>query len=247
MNFPEHILKMKKGGAILHDISKRVGKLVVPGATGQDLENAFDRAIKQEKVLSAFKGYEGYKYHLCVGVNDMVVHGFPSNKQFIEGDLVTVDMGIIYQGYYLDMTRCYIVGKDIHGHQQFYDVCVRGLNEAIKQAKVGNRVGDIGAAAQQIIEIENNYSIVREMVGHGVGLDLHEDPDIPGYGIPGTGPKLKEFQTIAIEIIAIKDPDPRIEFLPDGWQTVSRSGAVTFIMENTVYVGKDGGVSLTSS
>lgn len=246
MNYPEYIKIMKEGGQILNAISKQVGKLAIPGNNGLILENMFDSLIKQYKVHSAFKNFEGYPYHLCLGVNNMVVHGFPTEKAFAEGDIITVDMGLIFKGYYLDMTRCYIIGKDIHNHRAFYDAGKKALEAGIKQAKIGNRVGDIGFAMQKVMEIDNDYSIVREMVGHGVGKKLHDSPDIPGYGRPGTGPQLKEFQTIAIEIIAIKNPDPRITFLDDGWQTVSRTGSVTFIMENTVFVSKNGGVSLTS-
>ncbi len=242
---PAKIQLMKAGGKILTSIMKTVLSHVKVGTTGFDLEAIFEQQLKQYKVVSAFKNYEGYPYHLCIGVNDMVVHGFPSDKKYENGDIVSVDMGCIYQGYYLDMARTVVVGEDIHGYQPFIDADRQAHFASVKQAKVGNRIGDMSAASQFIMEEQNPYSIVREMVGHGVGERLHQPPDVPGYGRKGTGPQVKEFQTLAVEIIAINNVDPAIKTLKDGWQTVTKSGGVCAIYENTIYVGKNGGVLLT--
>lgn len=244
-NLPEKIKIMKEGGQMLTSVMDKVLTHVVNGATGFDIENAYDQAIKGLPVQSAFKGFEGYPYHLCIGVNDMVVHGFPSGKKLMEGDLVSVDMGLIYKGLYSDMTRTVVVGEDIHGYQPFIDVIKKAHFAAVAKAKVGNKIGDISAASQEIVEFENPYGIVREMVGHGVGERLHMSPDVPGYGRKNTGPVLKEFQTLAVEIIAIRHQNPAITTSKDGWQTHSVTGEVCAIYENSIYVGKQGGVLLT--
>jgi len=245
LKLPEKIQKMKKGGAMLTAAMRKILPMVKVGVTGMDLEKKFDSLITSYGVISGFKGYEGYPYHLCIGVNDMVVHGFPSDIPFENGDIVTVDMGLIYEGYYSDMARTIVVGEDVNGYQPFIDAVKKAFYASFANAKVGNRIGDMASAAQDIVEHQNNYSVVREMVGHGVGEQLHMPPDVPGYGVPGTGPKLKPFQTLAIEIISIRSPNPAIVSSDDQWQTLSVSGEVCSIHENSIYVGKDGGVLLT--
>lgn len=242
---PEKIQIMKAGGKLLTSAMKHVLSKVRVGATGLELENTFDSLVKSYGVQSAFKGYEGYPYHLCVGINNMVVHGFPSDLPFEEGDIVTVDMGFIHGEYYTDMARTLVVGKDIHGYQPFISAVERAFWASVAQAKVGNKIGDMGAASQQIVEVENKFSVVREMVGHGVGERLHMEPNVPGYGKKNSGPVLKDFQTLAVEIIAIRDPNPAIYIEDDEWQTFSVSGGVCAIYENTIHVGKNGGVLLT--
>lgn len=242
---PEKIKQMKHGGALLTSIMHKVLSSVRVGTTGLELEAIYDREIAKLPVHSAFKGYEGYPFHLCIGINDMVVHGFPSGRKLEEGDIISIDMGLIYKDFYTDMARTVVVGKDIHGYQPFVNEVIRAQEAAVKQAIVGHKVGDISSTAQEIIEGENEFSVVREMVGHGVGERLHMSPDVPGYGRRNSGPTLKEYQTIAIEIICIRDPNPAIKTSKDGWQTHSVTGEVCAIHENTVYVSKSGGVLLT--
>lgn len=247
MNLPEKIKLMKEGGKILTSIMDKVLAQIKVGSTGFELEELYDKSIRGLGVQSAFKNYEGYPYHLCIGVNDMVVHGFPSGRKFEEGDIVSVDMGLIYRGFYSDMARTVVVGKDIHHYQPFIDTVRKAHFAAVKQAKTGNKIGDMSAAAQQLVEYDNPFGIVREMVGHGVGERLHMDPDVPGYGRKNTGPKIKEFQTLAVEIIAIRHQNPAIKTAKDGWQTTSITGEVCAIYENTIYVGQQGGILLTGS
>ncbi|MCC7304587.1 type I methionyl aminopeptidase [bacterium] len=246
-NLPEKIKIMKEGGRMLTEIMKTVLSHIHVGTSGFDLEKIFEGELKKYGVQSAFKGFEGYPYHLCIGINDMVVHGFPSAKKLVEGDLVSVDMGLIHKGWYSDMTRTVVVGKDIHGYQKFINTVKKAHFASVAQAKVGNKVGDMAAASQEIVEVQNSYGVVREMVGHGVGERLHMSPDIPGYGKKNTGPILKEFQTLAVEIIAIKHPNPAITNAKDGWQTHSATGEVCAIYENSLYVGQQGGVLLTGT
>jgi len=241
---PEKIQNMRKGGHILSLIMNSCSELVTEGKTGLQIEEHFDKKLNEYKMLSAFKGYEGYPYHLCIGVNDMVVHGFPSDIPFKEGDIVTLDMGLIYNNLYLDMARAFVVGKDIYNHLPFIQATKEAFDAGVKQAKLKNRVGDISNAIQNRME-RDGYSVVREMVGHGVGENLHEKPDIPGYGVKGKGPILKNFQTIAIEVIAIKGKNPAIYSLEDDWQTRTTTGSVCAIYENSVYVSSGSGISLT--
>lgn len=226
-------------------MAKIVSRISV-GVTGLELESLFDKSLTGTGAQSAFKGFEGYPYHLCIGVNDMVVHGFPSGKKFEEGDLVTIDMGLIHKGLYSDMARSIVVGKDIYGHQKFIDVVKAAHFAAVAQAKVGNKIGDMSAASQELVEYENPYGVVREMVGHGVGERLHMAPDVPGYGRANSGPVLKEYQTLAVEIIAIRHQNPAITTSRDGWQTHSVTGEVCAIYENSIYVGKQKGELLTN-
>jgi methionyl aminopeptidase len=244
---PEKIKIMKQGGSILTAIMKKILSMIEVGVTGLDLESQFDIELNKNQVISAFKHYEGYPYHLCLGVNDMVVHGFPSNKRLVDGDVISVDMGLIFQGYYSDMARTVVVGEDIHGYQHFIDEVIRAQQAAVVQAKVGNKIGDISFAAQEIIEFQNPFGVVREMVGHGVGERLHMSPDVPGYGRKHSGPVLKEYQTLAIEIIAVRHQNPAIKTSEDGWQTNSVTGAVSAIHENSIFVGKQGGILLTGT
>jgi methionyl aminopeptidase len=244
---PEKIRLMKQGGFILTAIMSKLLAMIDVGITGLELESQFDAELKRHQVQSAFKGYEGYPYHLCIGINDMVVHGFPSARKLVDGDVISLDMGLIYQGYYSDMARTVVVGKDLFGHQKFIDTVITAQQNAVKQAKIGNKIGDISFAAQDLLEYKNDYGVVREMVGHGVGERLHMSPDVPGYGRPHSGIVLKEFQTIAIEIIAIENENPAIRTSRDGWQTTSVTGSVCAIHENSVYVGSQGGVLLTGT
>ncbi len=244
---PEKIQYMKEGGKLLTSIMNKVLDHIQAGVTGLELEEIYDKAIKGIGAQSAFKDFEGYPYHLCIGINDMVVHGFPSSRKLNEGDIISVDMGLIYKGFYTDMARTVVVGKDVHGYQPFIDAVRNAHFAAVKQAKTGNKIGDLSAASQEIVEINNPFSVVREMVGHGVGERLHMAPDVPGYGRKNAGPVIKEFQTLAVEIIAIRHKNPAIKTSKDGWQTTSITGEVCAIYENTIYVGSQGGVLLTGS
>lgn len=244
-NLPEKLKLMKEGGRLLTSVMDKVLERIVVGCTGLELEDVYDKEIKALGVQSAFKGYENYPFHLCIGINDMVVHGFPSSRRLIEGDIISVDMGLIYKGFYSDMARTVVVGKDINHYQPFIDAVRKAHFAAAAMAKTGNKVGDLSAAAQKIIEYDHPFGVVREMVGHGVGERLHMNPDVPGYGRKNSGPILKDFQTLAVEIIAIRHQNPAITTSKDGWQTNSVTGEVCAIYENSIYVSNQGGILLT--
>lgn len=244
----EHKIRtMREGGHLLAEIMQDVLARVKPGITGIDLDSRFDELVKKHKVESAFKHYQGYPAHLCISHNTMIIHGIPTATPYQNGDIVSIDMGIKYKGYYLDMTRNQVVGKDIHHLGEFLQAGYEALNAAERQAKVGKRVGDIGHAVQSVIERKYNYRVSRHFVGHGVSNHLHEDPYVPGYGQPGQGEQLTHGQTLAIEVIYIKGKQDRYVTAPDGWTIFTRNGEYAAVVEDTVLVTPHGGEVLTTT
>lgn len=241
------IQAMTKAGQILATLMDQLLKEVKVGLKPIDLDELFDKEIKKYPVKSGFKGYKGFPNHLCVGVNDNIVHCIPSQIPLKEGDIITIDAGTIYQGYYADMSRTAIVGEDIHKLSQFIQAGREALTKATKAAKVGNRLGDIGWAIQSVVEYKYNYVVSREFVGHGIGAHLHEDPLVLGYGKPKTGEKLKEGQTLAIEVIMMNGSTWDYKTLRDGWTTKTADGSKAAVWEDTILVTKKGGLVLTKS
>ncbi|MBN1619028.1 type I methionyl aminopeptidase [Candidatus Dojkabacteria bacterium] len=229
------IEQMRIGGKIASQILKKVMDEVKPGITTEELDNFAEYLCDKNNVVPAFKGYDGFPNVLCVGPNDTVVHGIPDDRKLKEGDIVSIDFGIKYKDVILDMARTVGVGKISKDSQKFLNIVNESLQNAINQAKPGNTVGDIGFAIQSTVE-KYGYSVVREMVGHGVGYKLHEEPMIPGYGLKGEGDVLSEGQTIAIESI-INMGRPEISFSKiDGWTTKTKDGKLSALFENTIAV-----------
>lgn len=232
---PEKIQRMREGGKVIVQILREVLENVAVGVTTQDLDKIAEDLCKKNKVKPAFKGYKGFPAVICVGPNENVVHGIPNDEKLDEGDIISIDMGIIYEDVYLDMARTVPVGAISGETKKFVNTVRDALENATKQAVTGNTTGDIGFAIQSTVEREG-YSVVREMVGHGVGHDLHEEPIIPGYGEPGEGEPLYKGQTIAIEAI-INQGAPGIDMIgDDGWTTVTKDGMLSALFENTVLV-----------
>jgi methionyl aminopeptidase len=229
------IEKMREGGQLTADILRQVLDRVKPGITTLELDEFAEALCKKNNVVPAFKGYRGFPAVLCVGPNDNVVHGIPNKSALKEGDIISVDFGIIYEDYYLDMARTVSVGGIGDSTQTFVDTVKLALEKAVKLAIPGNTIGHLGNAIESTVK-QAGYSVVREMVGHGVGENLHEDPSIPGYGKPGRGPKLKKGQTIAIEAI-INQGGPEIDLSKeDNWTTKTKDGKLSALFENTVAV-----------
>lgn len=229
------IQNMREGGKIAAEIFRLVVDDVKPGVTTAQLDAKAESLCQKYKVKPAFKGYMGFPAVLCVGTNDTVVHGIPDDRELVEGDILSVDFGIVYKGVYLDMARTLCVGKVPESTRKFVRTVELALDNAIKVAIIGNTVGDIGHAIQSTVEKEG-YSVVLEMVGHGVGYKLHESPSIPGYGIPGKGARLEKGQTIAIEAI-INEGGCEIKVSKkDNWTTRTRDGKLSALFENTVLV-----------
>jgi methionyl aminopeptidase len=238
MKLKEKNKRMREGGEIIVDIMREIVGHVEPGVTTNQLDSLAESLCSKYGVKPGFKGYEGFPSTLCVGPNDMVVHGIPNDNYLEEGDIVSLDMGIIYKGVYLDMARTIGVGKISSKTQKFLDTCEEAWNNAFKMATPDNKVGDISYEIQSTAE-EAGYSVVREMVGHGVGERLHEEPMIPGIGEKDSGERLYEGQTIAIEaILNMGDPDITIS-RKDGWTSKTLDGSLSALFENTVIVAEE--------
>ena len=207
---------------------------VAPGVTTAKLDAMADRAVREAGALPAFKGYHGYPATICASVNDQVVHGIPSDRELVEGDIVSIDLGVLVSGYFGDAAITVPVGRISTEAAKLLRVTEESLWKGIEKVTPGARVSDIGHAVQKHVEA-HGFSIVREFVGHGVGTALHEEPQIPNYGEPGRGPRLAEGMVLAIEPM-VNMGRPAIKVLADGWTAVTRDGSLSAHFEHTVAV-----------
>jgi methionyl aminopeptidase len=238
------IEKMRRSGEALREVHEAVRPLVVPGASTMDLENAAAAKMDELHAVSAFKGYHGFPAVLCTSVNSEVVHGIPSPTRILaEGDIVSIDCGVIVDGFYSDCAVTYAVGQPAAATQKLLDVTKAALYRAIEQAQVGGRLGDISFAVQELCEAEG-YGVVKEFVGHGIGRSMHEDPQVPNFGPRGNGPRLKAGMVLAIEPM-INAGSADVKVLPDGWTTVTVDGSLSAHFEHTVAITKSGPLVLT--
>jgi methionyl aminopeptidase len=239
------IEKMRRSGRIVREVLNHVSALVAPGVTTMDLERAAERKIKELGAKPAFKGYYDYPCVLCTSVNEEIVHGIPSEKRKLNrGDIVSVDVGVVMDGYYGDAAITVPVDGSLAPEtRKLLDVTEAALYKGIEQAKVGNAIGDVGAAVQQYVEA-NGFSVVREFVGHGIGTRLHEEPQIPNFGTKGYGVPLKEGMVLAIEPM-VNSGRPETRVLEDKWTAVTMDGSYSAHFEHCVAVTKDGPMILT--
>jgi methionyl aminopeptidase len=236
--------KMRRSGEALRQVHEAVRPLVVAGASTMDLENAAAAKMDALRAVSAFKGYRGFPAVLCTSINSEVVHGIPSAKRILaDGDVVSVDCGVIVDGFYSDAAVTYAVGAPTPATRKLLEVTQASLEKAIQQAQVGGRLGDISSAVQEMCEAEG-FGVVREFVGHGIGRSMHEDPQVPNFGMRGKGPRLKAGMVLAIEPM-INAGGPEVKVLPDGWTTVTLDGSYSAHFEHTVAITKDGPFVLT--
>ena len=242
---PQEIQKMRRSGQVVRELLEYVRQFVKPGASTQDLENAAAEKIRELNVKPAFKGYRGYPCVLCTSVNEEVVHGIPSPERVLrDGDIVSIDTGVIIDGYYGDSAITVAVGAKVAPKiQRLLDVTQASLARGIEAVKPGATLGDVGAAVQEVVEAEG-FSVVREFVGHGIGTRLHEDPQVPNYGRRGQGQKLREGMVIAIEPM-VNAGKPEVQVLKDGWTAVTQDGSLSAHFEHTVAVTAEGAVILT--
>ena len=238
------IEKMRISGIALRKVHDAVKAAVCVGATTMDLERAAVAKIEELGAIPAFKGYHGYPAVLCTSVNNEVIHGIPHDRGALrEGDIVSVDCGVIVDGYYSDCAVTYPVGKLSPAVAKLLKVTEASLYAAIDKAVVGGRLFDISNAVQTMCEAEG-YGVVREFVGHGIGKNMHEDPQVPNFGDAGKGPRLKAGMVLAIEpMINAGSPDVRV--LEDGWTAITVDGSFSAHFEHTVAITKDGPVILT--
>ncbi|NSW45593.1 MAG: type I methionyl aminopeptidase [Bacteroidales bacterium] len=233
----EEIAIMKESAEILSQTFGFIKQFIKPGVKTKDIDIAAEEFILSKGAKPNFKGYSGYPATLCISVNHQVVHGIPSNYTLKEGDIISVDGGVKYKGYHSDMAYTFIVGNVHPNVQKLVNVTKECLYLGINEAKVGKRIGDIGSAIQTYAE-RNGFSVVRELVGHGIGKSLHEEPQIPNYGKAGKGVALKEGMTIAIEpMINMGKKDVFQE--SDGWTIVTKDLLPSAHFEHTVAILKD--------
>ena len=235
---------MRISGKALRQVHNALAPHVVPGASTMDLERIAVAKIAELGAIAAFKGYHGYPAALCTSVNDEVVHGMPNEKRVLkEGDIVSIDCGVIIDGFYSDAAVTYAIGKPSEKTRKLLDVTKASLEAAIEQCQVGGRLGDISAAVQEMCEAEG-FGVVRDFVGHGIGRSMHEDPQVPNFGPAGKGPRLKAGMVLAIEPM-INAGGPEVRVLKDGWTAVTVDGSYSAHFEHTVAITTDGPLVLT--
>ena len=238
------IEKMSKAGRIVADALAELRKLVKPGMTTLELDRFAESFIRGRNAIPAFKGYRDYPASLCTSVNDEVVHGIPSKRVLKEGDIIGMDLGAIVEGYYGDSAITVPVGDIDPETERLVQVTEASLYRAIDQVCDGNRLSDISNAIQTYVEGEG-FSIVRDFVGHGIGRELHEEPQVPNFGKPGQGPRLRVGMVLAIEPM-VNTGDHGVRILSDNWTAVTQDGSFSAHFEHTVAVTENGAKILTN-
>jgi len=240
----QEIEKMRRSGEILRQVHDHIRPLVVAGASTMDLEKAANAKIDSFGAKAAFKGYHGFPAALCTSLNEQVVHGMPSVKTILkDGDILSIDCGVVVDGFYSDAAVTYAIGKPSAKVRKLLDVTEASLYAAIEKAVPGGRLFDISAAVQSMCEAEG-FGVVREFVGHGIGKSMHEDPQVPNYGDAGKGPRLRAGMVLAIEPM-INAGKAEVKVLKDGWTAVTVDGSYSAHFEHTVAITKDGPLILT--
>jgi methionyl aminopeptidase len=228
---------MRESALLVGKAIAEVATLIKPGVTTAHLDKVADEFIRDHKATPSFKNFRGYPYASCLSVNDAVVHGFPGKAELKEGDVISVDIGVYKNAYHGDSAYTFVLGDPGADILQLMKVTKESLYKGIEKSQAGNRIGDIGFAVQDYCEREYKYGVVRELVGHGLGKNLHEDPQIPNFGRRGTGAKLQEGMVIAIEPmvnLGVKD----VWYDADGWTVRTKDGKVSAHYEHTICVRK---------
>ena len=240
---PAEIEKMRAASAIVADVLQELVSKVSPGVTTLELDREAERLVRAAGAEPAFKGYRGYPCTLCAAINEQVIHGIPSKRALVEGDIVSLDMGVQKDGFFADSAVTVPVGRVSDEAQLLLRITQEALEKGIGQVRIGGRVSDIGHAIQKHVEA-HGFSVVREFVGHGIGASLHEEPQIANYGDPGRGPRLAEGMTLAIEPM-VNIGKAAVKMLSDGWTAVTRDGSLSAHFEHTVAVTAQGPLVLT--
>ncbi|NLG25429.1 MAG: type I methionyl aminopeptidase [Clostridiales bacterium] len=239
----DEIARMREAGRLLHGVLAALRDMVRPGMTTAELDREAERMIRSAGAAPSFKGYEGYQYTLCTSVDDQVVHGFPTDEPLREGQLLSVDAGLVLNGWQADSAFTSPVGQVSPEVAKLIRVTEECFWLAAEQARAGNRLGDIGWAVQKHAEA-NGFGVIRDMCGHGIGRDMHEEPNVPNYGTPGRGVRLREGMTLAIEpMIALGDWPVYID--QNGWAVITRDHSPCAHYEHTVAITRDGPEILT--
>ncbi len=239
----EEIQIMAEGGKILATVLKEIEKMAQPGITTLELDRAAETLILQYRAKPAFKEYEGFPYSLCTSVNDVVVHGFPSDYELKNGDVVGLDLGVLWKGYNTDMAVTVAVGEISYEAKRLLMVTKKALKMGIKKARAGVTTGDIGNTIQRYAEAQG-YGVVRDLCGHGIGKEIHEDPQVPNYGQRHKGTELKEGMVICIEPM-LTVGSFMLKKASDGYGFATRDGSLSAHFEQTIAITKDGAIVLT--
>jgi methionyl aminopeptidase len=237
------LVRMRTANALVADVLGALEAMVLPGVTTLDLDAVAESLVREGGAEPAFKGYRGFPATVCASVNEEVVHGIPSKRPLKAGDIVSLDVGVLLDGFYGDSALTVPVGEISVAAAKLLSVTEQSLERAISAVRAGARVSDLGHAVQNYVE-PNGYSVVREFVGHGIGTKLHEEPQIPNYGQPGQGPRLAEGMVLAIEPM-VNIGSATVKILKDGWTAVTSDGNLSAHFEHTVAVTAEGAEVLT--
>jgi len=236
--------KMHRAGLLVWEVLEKMRAMVRPGVSTKELDEFAENYVTEHNAKPAFKGYRGYPGSVCTSINEEVVHGIPSaSRKVREGDILSMDFGVVMDGYYGDAALTVPVGKIAPEREKLLRVTRESLERAIEKVRAGNRLGDVSSAVQQWVE-KNGFSVVREFVGHGIGTKMHEDPQLPNYGSPGQGQRLQEGMVLAIEPM-VNSGSPAVKVLDDDWTAVTADGSDSAHFEHTVAVTANGPWILT--
>lgn len=234
---------MRRSGKILTKIMQKLRGFIRIGISTYEIDRLAEELVRKENAMPAFKGYKGFPANICTSVNEEIVHGIPSERKLKEGDIISLDLGINYEGYFSDVAVTLAVGRINSRLKQLVDTTRKALSEGIKQARVGSHLSDISYAIQNYVE-KQGFSVVRQFVGHGIGYNLHEEPEIPNFGLPHQGPILKSGMVFAIEpMVNMGTWESRI--IDNGWTAVTRDGLASAHFEHTVAITDRGPRILT--
>jgi len=225
------------------EVLEGIKQHIAPGIATKELDAFAESFIVQKGARPAFKGYKGYPASVCISVNEQVVHGIPSSAKLKEGDIVSLDIGVYYKGFYGDAAITLPVGNIGAESKRLLSATEKALQIGIEKAVIGNRLSDVSAAIQNYVESEG-FSVVRALVGHGIGRELHEEPQVPNFGRPGQGPELREGMTLAIEPM-VNAGGWEVVILNDGWTTVTKDKSLSAHFEHTIAITKNGSIILT--
>lgn len=240
---PREIELMKEAGLIVWQVHQALAKAVVPGVTTGELDALAESLIRKVGGIPTFKGYHGFPASICASVNEEVVHGIPGKRKLQQGDVIAIDLGVTYKGYVGDSANTHAVGTISDETQRLLDVTRISLEKAIEQCYPGKRLGDIGHAVQAYAEA-HGFGVVRDFVGHGIGASMHEDPQVPNFGTPGTGKELRPGMVLAIEPM-INAGTWQVKVLADKWTVVTADRRYSAHFEHTVAITEQGPVILT--
>jgi methionyl aminopeptidase len=240
---PTEIELMRAAGRIVAQTLMELGTIIAPGITTKELDRIAEEFITRSGALPAFKGYRGFPASICTSINSQVVHGIPGLNRLENGDIVSIDIGVFYDGYYGDAAATFGVGQISCEAESLIRITRESLAKGIEQAVEGNRLSDISHAIQAHVE-GNGYSVVRDYVGHGIGQSMHEDPQVPNFGVPGKGPRLKEGMVLAIEPM-VNQGGYNVKTLIDSWTVVTSDGSLSAHFEHSVAITRNGPLILT--